>query len=273
MVDQVIVVGGGLRPRVTNAVAMGQGEPFANYDATLGALRLMNSPDGSGIGARHLTVSTCGLLRRHTPLRRRARAVHARGLAALGSPGDPRRADARRQGHAADDRCATRSSTMPRDRTPAVARIRARRGVNDTDERTRRSGRVLPRHAGAREPDPGEPCRGHRLRASRRTRVRELRVRARRAPASSVGAVRTRRRHRRRVRTAPPAERQKRHWILAAHGQIGSRDRAQRVEGRAVAACVRVERFQMRQLVACADAPPSNAGQRATAPRASRSNS
>jgi 23S rRNA (adenine2503-C2)-methyltransferase len=40
---------------------MGQGEPFANYDATLGALRLMNSPDGLGIGARHLTVSTCGL--------------------------------------------------------------------------------------------------------------------------------------------------------------------------------------------------------------------
>jgi len=40
---------------------MGQGEPFANYDATMGALRLMNSPDGLGIGARHLTVSTCGL--------------------------------------------------------------------------------------------------------------------------------------------------------------------------------------------------------------------
>jgi len=33
----------------------------ANYDATLGALRLMNSADGLGIGARHLTVSTCGL--------------------------------------------------------------------------------------------------------------------------------------------------------------------------------------------------------------------
>jgi 23S rRNA (adenine2503-C2)-methyltransferase len=48
--------------RATNAVAMGQGEPFANYDATLGGLRLLNSPDGLGIGARRLTVSTCGLI-------------------------------------------------------------------------------------------------------------------------------------------------------------------------------------------------------------------
>ncbi|MBU4557240.1 MAG: 23S rRNA (adenine(2503)-C(2))-methyltransferase RlmN, partial [Actinobacteria bacterium] len=37
------------------------GEPFANYEASLDALRLMNSPDALGIGARHLTVSTCGL--------------------------------------------------------------------------------------------------------------------------------------------------------------------------------------------------------------------
>lgn len=61
MVDQVRLVGADFGERVTNAVAMGQGEPFANYDATLDALRLMNSPDGLGIGARHLTVSTCGL--------------------------------------------------------------------------------------------------------------------------------------------------------------------------------------------------------------------
>ncbi len=62
MVDQVRLVGLDFGQRVTNAVAMGQGEPFANYSATLGALRIMNSPDGLGIGARHLTVSTCGIL-------------------------------------------------------------------------------------------------------------------------------------------------------------------------------------------------------------------
>ena len=48
--------------RITNVVAMGQGEPFANYDAVLAAFRLMNNPRLWGIGARHLTVSTCGLL-------------------------------------------------------------------------------------------------------------------------------------------------------------------------------------------------------------------
>jgi 23S rRNA (adenine2503-C2)-methyltransferase len=62
MADQVIAVGREFGVRVSNAVAMGQGEPFAAYDATLGALRVLNSPDGAGIGARHLTVSTCGLL-------------------------------------------------------------------------------------------------------------------------------------------------------------------------------------------------------------------
>jgi len=62
MTDQVILVGADFGQRVSNAVAMGQGEPFANYDATLGALRYLNSPDGPGIGARHITVSTCGVL-------------------------------------------------------------------------------------------------------------------------------------------------------------------------------------------------------------------
>ncbi len=62
MVDQVNLVALDLGQRATNAVAMGQGEPFANYDRSLAALRFMNSPDGPGIGARHLTVSTCGLV-------------------------------------------------------------------------------------------------------------------------------------------------------------------------------------------------------------------
>lgn len=61
MVDQVNVVAEDFGRRVTNVVAMGQGEPFTNYDAVLGALRFMNSEDGLGIGARHITVSTCGL--------------------------------------------------------------------------------------------------------------------------------------------------------------------------------------------------------------------
>jgi 23S rRNA (adenine2503-C2)-methyltransferase len=62
MVDQVNLVAEDFGLRVSNVVAMGQGEPFANYDATLSALRFMNSANALGIGARHITVSTCGLL-------------------------------------------------------------------------------------------------------------------------------------------------------------------------------------------------------------------
>jgi 23S rRNA (adenine2503-C2)-methyltransferase len=62
MVDQVNLVARDFGARATNAVAMGQGEPFANYNATLAALRFMNSADGLGVGARHLTVSTCGII-------------------------------------------------------------------------------------------------------------------------------------------------------------------------------------------------------------------
>lgn len=60
--EQVMHVREDFDTRVTSVVLMGQGEPFANYDATLGALRRMNSPEGLGIGARHLTVSTCGII-------------------------------------------------------------------------------------------------------------------------------------------------------------------------------------------------------------------
>ncbi len=62
MVDQVRLVAADFGRRASGALAMGQGEPFSNYEATLGALRLMNHPSGLGIGARHLTISTCGLV-------------------------------------------------------------------------------------------------------------------------------------------------------------------------------------------------------------------
>jgi 23S rRNA (adenine2503-C2)-methyltransferase len=48
--------------RPHNVVVMGMGEPFANYDAVLQALRVINAPDGLNIGARHITISTCGVV-------------------------------------------------------------------------------------------------------------------------------------------------------------------------------------------------------------------
>jgi 23S rRNA (adenine2503-C2)-methyltransferase len=47
---------------VNNIVVMGMGEPLANYDHLLGALRILNAPWGGGIGARKITISTSGLV-------------------------------------------------------------------------------------------------------------------------------------------------------------------------------------------------------------------
>src|SRR5260370_42426197 len=41
---------------------MGMGEPLHNYDNVLRALRILNSPDGFNLGARHITISTAGLV-------------------------------------------------------------------------------------------------------------------------------------------------------------------------------------------------------------------
>ncbi len=62
MLAQVIEVSRDFGHRVSNVVAMGQGEPFSNYDALLDALHRMNQDEGLGIGARHITVSTAGLV-------------------------------------------------------------------------------------------------------------------------------------------------------------------------------------------------------------------
>jgi 23S rRNA (adenine2503-C2)-methyltransferase len=48
--------------RVTNVVFMGMGEPLANYAAAWEAVRRLNDPEGFGLGARHLTISTVGLV-------------------------------------------------------------------------------------------------------------------------------------------------------------------------------------------------------------------
>jgi 23S rRNA (adenine2503-C2)-methyltransferase len=48
--------------QVTNVVFMGMGEPLMNWKAVDPALTVLNSPAGLGIGARHITVSTVGVL-------------------------------------------------------------------------------------------------------------------------------------------------------------------------------------------------------------------
>ena len=65
IVEQVTRIQKDLTPqgeRVANVVFMGLGEPLHNYDEVLRAVRILNSPDGLGIGMRHLTISTSGLV-------------------------------------------------------------------------------------------------------------------------------------------------------------------------------------------------------------------
>jgi 23S rRNA (adenine2503-C2)-methyltransferase len=50
--------------RVSHVVVMGSGEPFDNYDNVMTFMRTINSDHGLAIGARHITVSTCGIVPR-----------------------------------------------------------------------------------------------------------------------------------------------------------------------------------------------------------------
>jgi 23S rRNA (adenine2503-C2)-methyltransferase len=51
----------GEKGRVGHVVLMGSGEPLENYEHTVRFLRLVNHPDGLGIGLRSVSLSTCGL--------------------------------------------------------------------------------------------------------------------------------------------------------------------------------------------------------------------
>ena len=65
LVGQVLVMNNLLKEknqRVSHIVVMGTGEPFDNYDNVLDFIRIMNHPKALAIGARHITVSTCGLI-------------------------------------------------------------------------------------------------------------------------------------------------------------------------------------------------------------------
>lgn len=62
IVGQVLVARTKAERRIDNLVFMGMGEPLANLPAMIPALDQILSPDGLGIGARHITLSTSGLV-------------------------------------------------------------------------------------------------------------------------------------------------------------------------------------------------------------------
>ncbi len=65
MVGQLMIMNSLLREkgeRITHIVVMGTGEPFDNYDNVMDFVRIANHPKAFDIGARHITISTCGLV-------------------------------------------------------------------------------------------------------------------------------------------------------------------------------------------------------------------
>ncbi|MFH1046035.1 MAG: 23S rRNA (adenine(2503)-C(2))-methyltransferase RlmN [Candidatus Omnitrophota bacterium] len=62
IVNQALCLHYTLQHRITNYVFMGMGEPLDNLDNLIKAITIMNEPKGLAVGARRITVSTCGII-------------------------------------------------------------------------------------------------------------------------------------------------------------------------------------------------------------------
>jgi len=62
MVEQILKIEEDLNFRITHLVLMGIGEPFDNYDNVMNFIDIINDPKGIELGARHITISTSGLV-------------------------------------------------------------------------------------------------------------------------------------------------------------------------------------------------------------------
>ena len=64
IVEQIIAVEQDTGEKISNVVFMGIGEPFDNYDNVVNAIKIINNPKGLNIGARHISVSTSGIVQK-----------------------------------------------------------------------------------------------------------------------------------------------------------------------------------------------------------------
>lgn len=62
IVEQILAVEQDINDKISNVVFMGIGEPFDNYDNVMKAIKIINNQKGLNIGARHISVSTSGLV-------------------------------------------------------------------------------------------------------------------------------------------------------------------------------------------------------------------
>jgi len=116
---QVLYLRDRLRQELTNVVFMGMGEPFDNFETLQRVLGIMNAPEGMGLAARRLTVSTAG----HVPGIRRFAELDLQVNLSLSL-------------HAATDRL--RASLMPINKKWPLAEV-----VEAAEEYVRKSGRMM----------------------------------------------------------------------------------------------------------------------------------
>ena len=64
IVEQILAAEQDIGDKISNVVFMGIGEPLDNYENVIKAIRILNNPKGLNIGARHISVSTSGLVPR-----------------------------------------------------------------------------------------------------------------------------------------------------------------------------------------------------------------
>jgi len=65
IINQVLLMARYLKnsnDKITNIIFMGMGEPFLNYDNVLWAIKVLNDAEGFNLGARHFSISTCGVI-------------------------------------------------------------------------------------------------------------------------------------------------------------------------------------------------------------------
>ncbi len=62
IVEQVLAVEQDIGDKISNVVFMGIGEPFDNYDNVMKAIKILNNQKGLNIGARHISISTSGIV-------------------------------------------------------------------------------------------------------------------------------------------------------------------------------------------------------------------
>lgn len=129
--------------RVTNVVYMGMGEPFHNYDAVMESIALLNDPNGFGLGHRHITVSTVGLVDRIDAFA--AQEIQVNLAISLHAPNDTIRASIMpvNRRYPIDELMAACARYVDRTRRKVFFEYVMLAGINDSDACARQLGRLM----------------------------------------------------------------------------------------------------------------------------------